>query len=351
MRESIYTRMELRKIQKTGGSSYIISLPKAWVTTHGLKEKDTIGIITRDDENLIVVPRVGNEHALRVKTINVDKIDDKRFLFRLLIGSYINGYNIIQIRSAARLGNVSREVARQFVQEAIGLEIIEEKPNLMTLKDLLNPSEMSFDSWIDRISQLVSTQMDEAMHAVSSKNAQVCDEIVARDKEVNRINWLISRKHNIMSHDIVLSEMLGRQDPGRKIDWAQVSRVIERVGDHVVQIAINTRHLLEQPRNALDARTADAIQKAGRHAIGMFKVSVGSLVACTLNEANDNIEKFPALADMCASIERIAIESETVVGIAIGNIGESIRRIGEYSTDLFEHIINNLIDVEFPAAT
>ncbi len=37
--------MEMRKVQVTGGSTYIVSLPKRWATEVGVKPNDTVGIV------------------------------------------------------------------------------------------------------------------------------------------------------------------------------------------------------------------------------------------------------------------------------------------------------------------
>ena len=44
--------IETRRVQKTGGSSYIVSLPKEWIEKHGIEQKDTIGILSQPDGNL-----------------------------------------------------------------------------------------------------------------------------------------------------------------------------------------------------------------------------------------------------------------------------------------------------------
>ena len=36
--------VEYRKLQVTGGSTYIVSLPKRWITENNLKPSDTVGI-------------------------------------------------------------------------------------------------------------------------------------------------------------------------------------------------------------------------------------------------------------------------------------------------------------------
>ena len=43
-----------RRIQKTGGSTYIISLPKNWVTARGLRPGDTLLFTPRADGSLTV---------------------------------------------------------------------------------------------------------------------------------------------------------------------------------------------------------------------------------------------------------------------------------------------------------
>ena len=37
--------MELRKVQVSGGSSFIISLPKEWAIKNGIKKNDKVGVI------------------------------------------------------------------------------------------------------------------------------------------------------------------------------------------------------------------------------------------------------------------------------------------------------------------
>ena len=42
------TGEELRKVQVTGGSTFIISLPKAWVVYNNLKPGDIVEVIAND---------------------------------------------------------------------------------------------------------------------------------------------------------------------------------------------------------------------------------------------------------------------------------------------------------------
>jgi phosphate uptake regulator len=47
---------ETRKIQYTGGSSYIVSLPKKWVQDLGLKQGDNVVILRQGNSLLQLAP-------------------------------------------------------------------------------------------------------------------------------------------------------------------------------------------------------------------------------------------------------------------------------------------------------
>lgn len=47
---------EIRKIQFTGKSSYIVSLPKQWIMDLGLKQGDQIRMLRKDSSTLEIYP-------------------------------------------------------------------------------------------------------------------------------------------------------------------------------------------------------------------------------------------------------------------------------------------------------
>ena len=84
--------METRKVQMTGGSSYVITLPKEWITGLKIKKNDPLGVEVQPDGTLIITPKTTTEQVQTTKEIKIDEIDDPKYLFRQLIGTYIRGY-------------------------------------------------------------------------------------------------------------------------------------------------------------------------------------------------------------------------------------------------------------------
>ena len=53
--------MEIRKVQVTGGSSYVITLPKEWVKSMEIQKNDPVGLIAQPDGTLLITPKPSGE--------------------------------------------------------------------------------------------------------------------------------------------------------------------------------------------------------------------------------------------------------------------------------------------------
>ena len=236
--------IEHRKVQMTGGSSFIISLPKEWIVSHKIEKNDTLGIISQPDGNLLVTPRIEMEDTLKTKEIDVDEYPTRDFLFRVLIGTYIMGYSRLVIKSGKRFDPNVRESIINFTQIAIGPEIIEESNNIIVIKDLLNPKEMPFEKTIKRMYILAHGMHDDALSALTKKDGSLAKEVIKRDDDIDRLHWLIGRQSHIVLRDIILSQKMGitLEDA---YHYQQISRFLERIGDHAVKIAKNVKKIIK----------------------------------------------------------------------------------------------------------
>jgi len=131
--------MEIRKVQVTGGASYIISLPKEWARSQKIKKNDPLGVLVQPDGTLLVTPKISGDGVQRERVFEVKRDMEPVYLFRLLIATYIAGFSVIRIRARDRLPPFVRAVVRDFTQMTIVQEVAEETDSAITVKDLLNP--------------------------------------------------------------------------------------------------------------------------------------------------------------------------------------------------------------------
>jgi len=331
-------KIETRKVQKTGGSSYIISLPRAWIEKHKIKPKDTLGILSQPDGNLLVSPNINSEDFIKSKDFDVDNISDSNYLFRILIGMYIMGYTVITIKSSKKFEPFIRDTITNFTKIAIGPEIIEESNNIIKIKDLLNPKEMPFEKTIRRMYVLARDMHENAIKALNSGDKTLAEEVIKRDDEVDRLHWLIGRQSHIVLRDIILCQKMGitLEDTSH---FQSISRFLERIADHSVKIAKNVLLIDFQK---IDKKILTDLSKASIFALKMLDISLDAWLNKNINLANENINSVKELIDTCENIY-FKLDKIAEFSVPIGYVIESIRRTGEYSVDISEVIINKLI--------
>ncbi len=329
---------QTRKVQKTGGSSYIISLPKAWIDKHSIEKNATLGILSQPDGNLLITPQIETIEILKTKEIIAEDFPDNNFLFRALIGAYIMGFSVIIIKSSIKFEPHIRDTIRKFTQIAIGPEIEEESSNYIKIKDLVNPREMPFEKTIRRMFILVQNMHEEAIKALKTGDIILAEEVIKSDNDVDRLHYLIMRQVSIALSDIILCQKMGITLE-EAVHFQQISRFLERIADHAVKISKNVINL---GTHEIDKKLNDQIESASNFSLELLNRSLDAWLQKDINLANQSIE---LIRDLISTTEKISFDSSnnTESSIAIGYVIESIRRTGEYAGDISEIIINNLI--------
>ncbi|UCF49868.1 MAG: phosphate uptake regulator PhoU, partial [Thermoplasmatales archaeon] len=224
----------------------------------------------------------------------------------------------------------------------IGQEVIEETNSSITIKDLLKPAELPFNSTIKRMHLIIKVMHEDAMNALQTNNKKIAEEVVTRDNEIDRLHWLVARQHNIILQNMSLAEKLNMTIVMTSTIFL-ISRILERIGDHVVRIAQNITHLIDSD---LDKRISDKIQLASNHALNIVNKSIGAFLRKDIHASNKNIEETKKLEAICGEINELALIEKGTIAISIGYIVESIRRIAEYAEDISETAINYLVGEE-----
>jgi len=320
----------------TGGSSYVITLPKEWIKKTNIKKNDSLGLLSQSDGTLLISPKMIDTQTEKFKIFKVNDSTNLDFFLRQLVGAYIAGYSSIKIISQKGMPSKVRDIIRKFTQITIGQEVVEETDNSIIIKDLLNPTEMPFKTTIKRMHIIVKSMHEDSINALVKGNKNIQEEILLRDNDVDRLYWLVARQYNIILQNVNLAEKMGITI---KIGLAYflISKKIERMGDHVVKIAQNVAQI---SNNKLDEKIVIKIQSASNLALDIFNKSIGSFFRKDIAESSKNIDSVKNLEKICEEINKLTFKSESSTAISISYIVESIRRIGEYAEDISETTIN-----------
>ncbi len=180
--------MEYRKLISFGKSSFVVSLPKAWVVQNKLKKGATIYFESASTDKLIISSK-GGEEENKNKEVKIE-VDGKeiRRIQRELISAYIQNYKTITL-----VGNEIKEKAikiQEFIQNLVALEVIEQDLKRIVAKDFLNLNDISLEQAMRKMDVIIRSMFIDCLE---SFNENFYENISLRDNDVNKFRFLIYR--------------------------------------------------------------------------------------------------------------------------------------------------------------
>ena len=345
MRNSSLKEGETRKLQVTGGSTYIISLPKRWVTQNGL-EKGSSLIVRQEENGLLTVlpPESGKTEKTEEALIKVSPEDSSEALIRKTVSVYLLGYNIIHIRSndqQKEILSTQRNAIKTFARNMlVGTEIVTDTSTDLTLQVLLSYSELSVPSSLRRMTIITASMHKDAITALKNIDYQLAKDVRANDYEVNRFHLYIIRQLKLAIQNPRIITDIGLKIPQDCLGYRLITKIVERTADHATNIAKYVQRLKKQ----LNAEFLNAIQEMNEVAISSFETSIESLFRRDFDLAESVIAK----ANMIVSLEKKALLSQKETDIEENTnlrlVIESVKRIAEYSMDIAEIVLNMTVE-------
>jgi len=259
-------------------------------------------------------------------------------LLRKLIGAYVSGFGLIEIRHRPETGPFVRRVAREFCRMAIGPEIIEESRTSMVIQDLSDPAELSPEKSLRRMYMTVRAMLEDAIAALKTRDETLAKDVAQRDEEVDRLYWLVAKQYHL-AH----MAPAGSSDAGERIGLQNdrlVAKLIERVGDHAQRIA--EASLLVGER-AMDPKLLRELEGASAASIGIFDKAFSALASQDIDLANEAIDARNPLQKMIDGLSHHVAARKGEELLALAMIVDSVGRAGSYATDIAEIAINNAV--------
>jgi len=344
LQKATLEKREVRKLQVIGGSTYIISLPKKWVTEIGLKKGSTLSIIKQEDGSFLLTPEeLEKPKKAAEATIEVSPEDDPQSIIRKIVSTYLVGYNVIFIRTKdQRLTSTQRNTIKNFTRRMlVGTEIIADSPTELILKVLISYAELSVQSALRRMCIITASMHEDAVTALKTLDKELARDVVAMDDEVDRFGLYIIRQLKAAVQNENIIKEIGLTTGRDCLGYRLIAKAIERTADHAVEIAKNV-FVLKKP---LDAKILKKIDSIGKSAISVFNKAIESLFERDFQLANETVQKAKQVAllekEVVASVLRRASMEE------IGNLRliiESIRRTAEYASDIAEIVLNMTVE-------
>ena len=331
---------EIRKIQFTGKSTYIVSLPKKWVTSMGLKAGSPI-VITQQDNSLILTPKEVVKPATQPAeaTLTISSEDDPDTIARAIISLYLAGYNFIIVRTREeRIGSMQRNVIKELTRKKlVGTEIILETLNEIKLQILASYPELSIENALSRMCIIATSMHNDAMQALKNFDKKLAQEVIQLDDEVDRFSLYIIRQLKAAVQNWKILKDIGLSSPRDCLGYRVIVKFVERIADHSARIAENVLALKEKPSEAI----FQVLNEMSTLAQSVFEDAIKALFKKDYALADRVISKAKTIATIeNKAINEIRYKAKSADTYNMRMIIESIRRIAEYASDIAEIVLN-----------
>jgi len=322
--------MDTRKVQRTGKSTYIVSLPKSWATKNGIHAGSII-YITQSDNGALMLSTDRSERDLRAKLDIGDKSGEP--LVRDIIGCYVGGYRTIEIGSG-HMSSAQKKDLHQIVNKLIGPEILEETINKVVIQDLLSSEELQAERALRRIKTVVKSMLQDSISSLLNHNVELALDVIARDNDVDRLNLLIARQFT----EILRSGSVKQQTLNSITAFAymQAASNLERIADHAFRIA----EMASGADCALPEEIAEELSRLESVLGGLIDEALSCLLQTNSDKANELIEKTREIqkrAQMIANPSLAGDRSEMLLRLVVAG---SIERMLDYIMNIGELTIN-----------
>jgi len=336
----------VRRVQVTGRGSYIVSIPKHWVESAGLRKGGRIEFSKQQNRGLLMTPfdhgRYDDERTRCELTLSQDA--DPESVARRIISLYVIGYSTIDISSKsgslpALVRDCIRDVARQ---KLVGTEVVTESSKSATLQVLLNYPQLLVPDALRRMGSIMSSMHQDAIQALVSGDKELASQVTKIDDEIDRFSLYIIRQLKWAVQHVPLLERIGLNSPVDCLGYRIVTKSVERSADHACRVAENAL-ALNHPLDTSMTKETNALAQASYK---MMENALKSLFARDYDLAENTLLEKDRMAGLESKVlERLLKEKMPASELsAITLISDSLRRIGEYASDVAEVVLNMTVE-------
>ncbi|EQB68798.1 MAG: phosphate uptake regulator [Thermoplasmatales archaeon Gpl] len=312
---------ESRKIQITGGSTYIVSLPPTWVKANQIKKGSTVTIESLGD-SLTLYP---NERKKRevVKELEITGNLSNDLLPRTLVSLYISGFDTLVIKSESYISQEIKDIVKKFSRLVMGVEIFEESAKALTLQNVLDSESFPLTTALRRMIMNVNLMLGDTAKALDSMESELMENIIGRDDDVDRYHFYMMKEISI-----------GKYEGKDTIFNLIFSRILERVADHTVNICT----ILKDSPN-FDQKKKSELMQFIMYCYEVFQKATTSFLGADLKTLNEIVNvKTNIIAN------KAQLMKKKYGDVSYSGIVEEISRIGLYSTDIAEITMDRYVN-------
>lgn len=314
----------VRRVQFTGKSTYIISIPKEWAKNLGISKGARVFIDLMPDGSLKVRPEPRFTEVKLAKVIDLRKGSSMATAAREFIAAYIAGYEVFKILYDEQTSKTLKEL-RAFVEYRVAnILVAEENENYVSYKVIGAPKPLSVSDTLSWLKRLITVVFQEIVRGARQEDLEVLRAVKERDNVVDKAFLVIVRNLTSTLMGANTIDAVGLHSHAEALHYYRAFKTVERIGDHLSIVAENMARLVEMKLDT--SKIAELLEEAAEK----FVRAVDGLMRVDADSARELALEIEVFRDM---LKRVELPREP---LEYHDIMLSLGRIVDYTLDIAE---------------
>jgi len=327
---------ETRKLQRIGGNTLYVSLPKRWINKMQLKQGNKITLVSQPDASMYIYPTAKQEKPREI-VLEINAKDSRQSLTRGITAAYVDGFDIIKLKAGGRLTEEQQEVIREIVDHLFGLELIEVTGNTMTIQCLLK-QDLPIEKTMQRIHNVILSMFSETVSALKEQDINLVKGLTRRMHDIKRLSLVTNR---LLRSLIVFPRSAEQKEVSLIdcVDYLRILHIIAEIADSVNRISESVTTLGEQalPRSILESLYQKCIPLKD-----LYDQSIRALLSKDIQLANRVLDSNLTLENLW-NLCREANEKSKISSLTLSYtylLIDNLKHIQQYAAEIAEIAID-----------
>jgi phosphate uptake regulator len=329
---------EVRKVQRAGQSTLLVSIPSDYARHLELHEGDNVMVKEEEDGTLRMIPTVRKSKTTKA-SIRSDLVENDELLSKLIISCYMLGYDSIELASKNRMRSSRLTHASRTMRDLRGLEIVESSESRLLAQSFMDPTKFPVDSLIKRLQLLVSRSLRSSIESLRGGSPGILNETRRIQEEIDELYWLIVRQLLVALSNREISGKIGLESPLHTSGDRVSAKTIEEIGRIILELTEEITGFKEAGMQ-VEGSVLDSIEGLANRARDSFDVTMESLLTPdhrTIEKAMETIE------DTLQVEKKVMLELSEFGNPKVRSIVSGYGQLARYCSIIIEIALNRLL--------
>lgn len=242
IKNDIPQAMKVRKLQKTGGASLSMIIPKKWADNLNLTDKSEL-LVDSSNPNFLKLSPTNQSKKNTHLTISAQALTTVKII-REVIAAYLAGVDQVTIENLT-LDTKQHKRLHLLCSSLIGFEIIDESSTKIVLQNVFDSSKFPVTKNVEKMFLMTKSMFDDTINALTNLDNELSLSVIEREQEIDKFHLAITRQFHVYLKD-ELGKNANKLSIADLYFFSLISRQLERIADHCVKICKLIRNIDSQ---------------------------------------------------------------------------------------------------------